>query len=237
MTEAQSSALTELVDANHILFDQKVVDAFGHVSMRDASRNDRFWLSRNCAPGMVTVEDLMCFDLEGEAAGDQRRPYLERYIHAEIYRARPDVTAVVHSHSPAVIPFGVARDVDFRPVCHMCGFIGSKTPVFEIRECLGNGSDLLIRNSELGAALAGCIGSENLVLMRGHGVTVVGGSLRQALFRAVYTEFNARLQTQAMGLSSQVIYLTDEEAAAASAANDSQIDRAWDFWKQQISTK
>ena len=226
----------ELTDANHILYDQGVVDAFGHVSIRDPARPDRFWLSRNRAPALVAPDDLMCFDLDGRAQGDDRRPYLERFIHGEIYRARPDVMAVVHSHSPTVIPFGLVK-VPFRAVCHMCGFIRGRTPVFEIRDCAGSDSDLLVRDGRLGAALAGCLGDGNVALMRGHGVTVVGVSLRQAVFRAVYTEFNAKIQTGALGLSADVAYLTDGEAAAAAAANDSQVDRAWDMWKLNVAAR
>ncbi len=227
---AMPEAAAELADANRILYDQGVVDAFGHVSLRDPARPDRFWLSRSKAPSLVVPEDLMCFDFDGRSEGDDRRPYLERFIHGEIYRARPDVMAVVHSHSPAVIPFGLV-DAPFRPVCHMCGFLGGRTPVFEIRECAGLGSDLLVRNGALGAALAGCLAGGTVALMRGHGVTVVGTGLRQAVFRAVYTEFNAKIQATALGLGGTVTYLTDAEADAAAAANDSQIDRAWDMWK------
>jgi HCOMODA/2-hydroxy-3-carboxy-muconic semialdehyde decarboxylase len=229
----ESSTALELVAANHILFDQGIVDAFGHVSVRDPLRADRFLLSRNRAPALVEVDDLMRFDFDGNAEGDDRRPYLERFIHGEIYRARPDVMAVVHSHSPEVVPFTVV-DVSFRPVCHMCGFIRGRTPVFEIRDHAGSASNLLICDSLLGSRMADCIGDSSLVLMRGHGVTVVGQTLRQAVFRSVYTELNARLQSQAMRLSSNVTYLTDEEADAAATTNDGQIDRAWDFWKQGI---
>jgi ribulose-5-phosphate 4-epimerase/fuculose-1-phosphate aldolase len=232
-TPEVSGTALELVEANHILFDQGIVDAFGHVSVRDPARSDRFLLSRNRAPALVGVDDLMQFDFNGNAEGDDRRPYLERFIHGEIYRARADVMAVVHSHSPSVVPFSVT-DVPFRPVCHMCGFIRGHTPVFEIRDFAGPASDLLISDGHLGAKLADCLGDSSLALMRGHGVTVVGKTLRQAVFRAVYTELNARLQSEALRLSPRVVYLTDEESSAAAAANDGQIDRAWDFWKQGI---
>lgn len=228
--ESENLFLQELVDANHILFSQGIVDAFGHVSVRDPHRPDRFWLSRSRAPSLVELGDLMCFDLDGVAEGDGRRSYLEIFIHSEIYRARPDVVSVVHTHSSAVIPFGIT-DVPLRPVCHMCGFIRGSTPVFEIRDTTGPASDLLIRNPQLGAALATCIGKANLVLMRGHGITVVGPTLRQAVFRAVYAELNARVQLDALRVSPRITYLADEEADAASATNDAQVNRAWDLWK------
>ncbi len=229
-SETVSSVIRELVDANHILFDQGVVDGFGHVSVRHPVRPDRFLLSRSMAPGLVTARDVLAFDLEGapvEAGGPAA--YLERFIHSEIYRQRLDVVAVVHSHSPAVVPFSVVTGTKLRPICHMCGFLGAGTPVFEIRDFAGPGSDLLISDTRLGAALAQSLGQGPVVLMRGHGSTVVGSTLRQAVFRAVYTEVGARLQTEAMRLG-PVTYLTEGEAIATTNTNNTQIDRAWNLW-------
>ena len=228
--EAVSSAIRELVDANHILFDQGVVDGFGHVSMRHPIKPDHFLLARSMAPALVTEGDVLEFDADGapvEAGGPAA--YLERFIHSEIYRIRPDVVAVVHSHSPAVVPFSVVSGTKLRPICHMCGFLGAAAPVFEIRDFAGPGSDLLIRDSLLGAALAQSLGQSAAVLMRGHGSTVVGNTIRQAVFRAVYTEVGARLQSEAMRLG-PVTYLTAEEAEATTATNNTQIDRAWLLW-------
>jgi HCOMODA/2-hydroxy-3-carboxy-muconic semialdehyde decarboxylase len=229
-SEMVASAIRDVVDANHILFDQGVVDGFGHVSLRHPLRPDRFLLARSMAPALVTADDVLLFDLDGAPiAAEGPAVYLERFIHGEIYRARPDVVAVVHSHSPAVVPFSVVRGTRLRPMCHMCGFLGAATPVFEIRDVAGRGSDLLIRDARLGAALARSLGQGAAVLMRGHGATVAGGSLRQAVFRAVYIEVGARLQAEAMRLG-PVTYLTNDEAAAAAEANDTQIDRAWSLW-------
>ena len=230
LTEAVTSAIRELVDANHILFDQGVVDGFGHVSVRHPDRADRFLLARSMAPALVTETDVLEFDLEGnpvEKGGPAA--YLERFIHGEIYRKRPDVSAVVHSHSPSVVPFGVVAGTKLRPMFHMCGFLGAGTPVFEIRDFAGNGSDLLISNNHLGAALAQSLGEGPAVLMRGHGSTVVGSNLRQVVFRAVYTEVGARLQTEAMRLG-PVTYLTEEETVATTNTIGTQIDRAWFLW-------
>ena len=231
---AAAELVDELVDANHILFHQGVVDGFGHVSARDPERADRFLLSRSMAPALVARADIVRFDQEGNAVRDSRPAYLERFIHAEIYRARPDVMAVVHSHSPCVIPFGVASGTALRAICHMSGFLGPATPVFEIRSIAGRASDLLIRDRALGAALARSLGAHAVVLMRGHGSTTVGASVRQAVFRAIYAEVNARLQSEALRLGS-VTYLTDAEATAASAANDGQINRAWELWKMMVA--
>ena len=230
VSEAIASTIRELVDANHILFDQGVVDGFGHVSMRHPVRPNHFLLARSMAPALVTAKDVLEFDPDGaptEAGGPA--VYLERFIHSEIYRTRPDVVAVVHSHSPAVVPFSVVSGTKLRPICHMCGFLGAATPVFEIRDVAGPGSDLLIRDSRLGAALAQSLGQSAAVLMRGHGSTVVGGTLRQAVFRAVYTEIGARLQSEAMRLG-PVTYLTEEEGEATARTNDAQIDRTWLLW-------
>ena len=170
------------------------------------------------APALVRRDDIVTFDLDGtalDAAG--RRIYLERFIHGEIYRARPDVQSVVHSHSPSVIPFGVTGTV-LQPVFHMGGFLGEGSALFEIRD-VADDTDMLISNGGLGAALAATLGSRSAVLMRGHGSTVVGSSIEQAVYRAYYAEVNARLQLQAKQLG-EVTYLNAKEAAKGDEAMD-----------------
>src|SRR5579863_6653594 len=230
-SEAASSAIRELVDANHILFDQGVVDGFGHVSVRHPERPDRFLLARSMAPALVTEKDILEFDLDGNpVAPNGPSPYLERFIHGEIYRKRKDVNSVVHSHSPSVVPFSVVTGTKLRPICHMCGFLSEKgAPIFEIRDFAGPGSDLLITSGKLGAALADSLGEGPAVLMRGHGSTVVGTTLRQAVFRAVYTEIGARLQMEAMRLG-PVTYLTEEETVGTTKTISTQYDRSWFLW-------
>jgi len=227
--------IQDLVDANHILFHLGVVDGFGHVSVRHPDNPGIFIISRSMAPALVCASDLMCIGLDGRPVSDDApAPYLERFIHGEIYRARSDVLAVVHSHSAAVIPFGVVPGVPLRPISHMAGFISDGAPVFEIRDTAGPSSDMLVRSNELGAALAQSLGRHNIVLMRGHGSTVVGTlNVRQAVYRAVYAEMNARLQSEALRLGSP-IYLTAAEAAGAAQANDNQQDRAWNLWKREV---
>ena len=230
---APDATLVErLATANRILYNEGVVDGFGHVSVRHDRSAGHFLLARNMAPALVTPADILTFDLDGTPidAGD-RRVYLERFIHGEIYRARPDVVAVVHSHSPNVIPFAVTK-TPLRPVYHMSGFLGEGTAHFEIRDVAGN-SDLLIRNSALGRALATALGVRSAVLMRGHGSTVVGTSLEQVVYRAIYAEMNARLQTQATALGA-VTYLNAEEAALAAATNDTQLARVWELWQRKV---
>ena len=230
---AEVALRADLAIANRILVRQGVVDAFGHVSVRHPDRPHRFLLARNMAPASVTAADILEFELDGRpVVSEGPQVYLERFIHGEILAARPDVIAVVHTHSPAVIPFSVVRGVPLRAVSHMGSFLGTETPIFEIRDAAGDSSDLLIRDNALGQALARSLGPRPAVLMRGHGITVVGASLKEAVFRAVYSEFNARIQAEAQKMG-PVTFMTPGEAAASAATNASQIDRAWNVWKDQ----
>lgn len=234
--KADAALIADLVAANRILYNEGVVDGFGHISARHDKERAHFLLARSMAPGLVTADDIMEFDGDGEAVDPQgRTPYLERFIHSEIYKTRPEVQSVVHSHSPSVIPFGVvARRL--QPIYHMSSFLGAGVPVFEIREAGGPATDMLIRNPALGAALARALGPCTVALLRGHGNVVVGGSIREAVFRAVYTEVNARLAAEALRLGDgQVEFLNEGEAAAATATNQRQIGRAWDLWKAKAA--
>ena len=224
--------IRDLVAANHILYREGVVDGFGHVSARDDRDAERFSLSRGIAPGSVTARDIMEFDLEGEPTDPRgRKPYLERFIHSEIYRLRPDVQAVVHSHSPSVIPYGVTG-TPLRPIFHMSAFLGPATPIFEIRETGGPATDMLIRDRKLGAALAKSLGGATFALMRGHGSVAVGASIKQVVYRAIYAEVNARLQSEALRLG-EITFLNEREAANAMATNDGVIERPWELWKSR----
>ncbi|HUQ76169.1 MAG TPA: class II aldolase/adducin family protein, partial [Burkholderiales bacterium] len=216
---AASKALIEdLVAASRILAEHGVLDAYGHVSARSDKRPANFIMSRSRAPALVTAADLVEWGPDSEAAtGDKRKGFIERYIHGEIYRARPEVMAVVHSHSPSVIPFGVTR-TKLRPIYHMGSFLWSGAPVWDIRK-VREENDLLVRDRPLGEALAGALGKCNCVLMRGHGMTVVGATVPEVTFRAIYTEMNARLQIQATQLDGPIEFLSDEEGRRSTAAN------------------
>jgi ribulose-5-phosphate 4-epimerase/fuculose-1-phosphate aldolase len=229
---ADAELIDDLVAANRILAAEGVVDGFGHVSARHDKDPGRFLLARSMAPALVASADLLEFDLDGNAIDARgRAAYLERFIHSEIYRVQPEVQAIVHSHSPAVIPFGVVG-VALRPIFHLGGFLGTGVPVFEIRDAGGPATDMLIRNPALGAALATTLGSAPVALLRGHGDVVVGRSVREAVFRAIYTEVNARLESEALRLGGgQVVFLNDEEARAAAETNSAQIGRPWELWK------
>jgi ribulose-5-phosphate 4-epimerase/fuculose-1-phosphate aldolase len=232
---ASLELIGDLVIANRILFDQGVLDAFGHVSVRHDKQADRFLLARNMAPAQVAAEDIVEFDLDGSPVNGAGRPvYLERFIHGQIYKARPDVMAVVHSHSPSVVPFSVAKTSPLRAICHMGGFIGTGARIFEIRDVAGDETDLLISNNHLGTALAKSLGSDSLVLMRGHGATVVADTLHKAVFRAVYTEVNAQTQSEAMQLG-PVTFLSEGEARTTTKNIETQVKRAWDFWKMRVA--
>jgi ribulose-5-phosphate 4-epimerase/fuculose-1-phosphate aldolase len=233
-TEAppDTGLIDDLVAANRILHDQGVVDGFGHVSARHDKDPSRFLLARSMAPGLVTADDIMEFDLDGNALDPRGRTlYVERFIHSEIYKAYPKVMAIVHSHSPSVIPFG-ATGVPLRPIYHMSSFLGLGVPVFEIRDSGGPATDMLIRTPQLGAALAKTLGNAPVALLRGHGNVVVGGSVKEVVFRAVYTEVNARLEADALRLGQgQVVFLNEEEAKNSMATNQGQLTRPWDLWK------
>ena len=240
MNAAMDRALIDkLVLANHILAKYGIVDGFGHVSVRapgngnrDGSEAGTFYLSRSLAPASVTANDILRFDLDGNTLdGDTRTPYLERFIHGEIFRARPDIVSVVHNHSPSVIPFGATR-TPLRPLYHMSAFIGPRSAHFEIRDTGGN-TDMLVRNRPLGVALANALGGASVVLMRGHGCTVVGESLEQAVYRSIYTEMNAKLQKEAQAMG-EPVFLNDEEASKARATMDATMSRAWERWVAEL---
>jgi len=234
-TPTDRALLEEIAIANRILFDQGVVDAFGHVSLRHPNRPDRYLLARNMAPGQVTADDIIEFDLDSNPVNaNGRGMYLERFIHGEIFRARPDVNSVVHSHSPSVVPFSVVPSVKLRAICHMSGFLGMGAPNFDIKCFAGDATSLLITSRELGRNLAETMGDGYAVLMRGHGSTVAANSLRLAVYRAVYTEVNAKIQAQA-SLLGPIEFLTEGEAIAARDKTEGQVDRPWNLWKARVS--
>ena len=232
--EVEATLREDLALANHILVNEGVLDGFGHVSARDPLDPTRFYLSRNMAPALVHPDDIRIFDLDGNIVNSEPvSVYLERFIHSSIYKARPDASGIVHSHSASVVPFSVSKNTQLRPICHMAGFLRNYAPVYEIRDHAGQSSDLLIKNPELGDSLATCLDQHSIVLMRGHGVTVVGRDLRQTVFRAIYTERNASIQSAAHFLGEST-FLTESEAISADEANSGQVDRAWNYWVHQV---
>jgi ribulose-5-phosphate 4-epimerase/fuculose-1-phosphate aldolase len=235
--DARAKALADVVAANHILADQGVVDGYGHVSIRDPSDPNKFLMARSVAPELVTAADVLAHDLDGNTpAPASVKLYAERFIHAEIYRARPDVNAIVHCHSPSLIPFGVTG-VALRPLYHMSAFLGAGVPVFDIHKAAGEATDMLIRTPELGRALVKALGAHPVALMRGHGAVIVGRDIQQVVFRSVYTELNAQLQSQAMALGGKVIYLDPEEAKKADEGINTTLARPWELWLRKVKNK
>src|SRR5215467_8249064 len=235
--EEDVERIGDLVLANHILADQGILDGFGHVSVRSAKNSNHYFISRSRAPALVTAADIMEFDIDDhpiDARG--RNPYVARFIHSEIYKVRPDIQAVVHSHSPAIIPFGVS-DVPLRPISHMGGFLIRDVPVFDIRDAGGEETDMLIRNKELGAALAVKLGNGTAVLLRGHGDAVVGQSIKHAVLHAIYAEFNARIEAEALRLGGKLKFLNEAEASKIAAVNDGAVERPWELWKNQALSR
>ena len=237
MIDKEAALIEDLVAANRILVDQGVLDGYGHVSVRHPADPQRYLMSRSLAPELVTAADVMEYDLDStpvDARG--RTTYLERFIHGEIYRARPDVKAVVHHHSPSVIPFGVGT-VPLRPLYHMSAFLGGGVPVYDIKMASGRSTDMLVRDAALGRGLAQALGSRPVALMRGHGAVVVAPSLPIAVFRSVYTEMNARLQAQALALGGLVTYLEKEEGEKADVIQQQVVMRPWELWKARAMGK
>jgi HCOMODA/2-hydroxy-3-carboxy-muconic semialdehyde decarboxylase len=229
--------IEDLVAANRILHQQGINDAFGHVSVRHDKNPNRYFLARSLAPDLVTAADLIEYDLDSTPQNlNGRDQYSERYIHGEIYKMRPDVSAVVHNHSPDVIPFSIST-VKLRPVFHVASFLVDGVPVFDIRAGFGM-TDMLVSDAARGRALAQSLGSAPAVLMRGHGATVVGPSLPYAVGRSVYLSFNARVQAQAMALGGTVAYLDPAEAKAYLQRGESRgYERPWEAWKRAAAEK
>jgi ribulose-5-phosphate 4-epimerase/fuculose-1-phosphate aldolase len=233
------AVIEDLVDGNRILYDQDVMDGYGHISARDPRNPEQFLMSRARAPGLVTKADIMEFGLDGEPIWDDGRPiYSERFIHSEVYKARLDVQAVVHTHSPTVIPFTVTQ-TPFMPI--RAAFLYPETPLFEIRDA-GGWTNLLVSNRDLGRALAETLGQNSVALLRGHGNVVVGPTVRIAVYRAIYTENNAQLLLKAKMLGGPINYLAPEEAAIMEKTQVAHRpghghDRNWEMWKSRVLAK
>jgi HCOMODA/2-hydroxy-3-carboxy-muconic semialdehyde decarboxylase len=227
MTHAE--LIDDLVAANRILTDRGVFDAYGHISARDPANKARYWLSRSMAPALVTAEDIIEFDLDNNPVrAGENRLFFERVIHGEIYKARPDVMAVVHNHSPSLIPF-CNSDTKLRPMVGNAAFLDEGAPVFDIRD-IDDGGDLNVCTVPQARGLAQALGEHWLVLLRRHGAVAVGESVRQCVRHAVYAESNARQQIEATMLG-PVQFLTASELAYARRMKPKDPDRAWQLWK------
>jgi ribulose-5-phosphate 4-epimerase/fuculose-1-phosphate aldolase len=232
--------IEDLVDANHILYHQGIVDGYGHASVRNPEHPERFFMAAAISPGRVRQADIIELDLDGNIVTKEPRPtYSERFIHAEIYRARKDVNAVIHSHSPTVIPFSVT-DVPLRPIIHAASFMHTGVPVFNTRN-VPEATTPLVNSPAVGRALVATLGQNSIVLMRGHGNTVVGPDIRETVSHAIYAEVNARLLLQSLGLGRPIEYITSDEAQGMlgrsvnpGRGSSHGVDRVWQMWVDEV---
>lgn len=230
--------ILDLVIATRTLAEHGVIDAYGHASVRSGADASRYFMPRNLAPELVTESDIVELDLESNmvASGATVALYNERFIHGEIYKARPEVMAVVHNHSPSVVPFA-CTGTELQPIYHMSAFIGLGVPIWDIRDAR-EGSDMLVRDPYLGEHLAKCLGHHPAVLMRGHGSTVVAENLQRAVGRTIYLEQNARMQFQAMFLAGPGGYIAYmDEAEVQANVSWQNYERAWNLWKAKAMAK
>lgn len=228
----------DLAAASSILAEQGVVDAMGHVSIRHPDAPDRFLMPRAMAPALVTPTDIMEYDLDSvPCEGEDRKGFIERFIHGEVYKARPDVMSVVHSHSPSVIPFGLVN-LTMQAMFHNAAFIAAGVPVFDISKQFGV-TDMLICDCGRGSALADTLGDRSVALLRAHGSIACGPTLALAVFRAVYTEVNARIQhwTVALANGAPLAALSAEEGILADVPNEGGSLRAWELWRTQVRAR
>jgi ribulose-5-phosphate 4-epimerase/fuculose-1-phosphate aldolase len=234
VTDQRADLRYELALANRILANENVFDAFGHVSLRHPDDPGRYLLSRSRAPQLVEPDDILEFTIDSKPLSPPSVAlYSERVIHGEIFKARPDVMAVCHHHAPAVMPFCIAGE-ELVPVFHLGAAMGAKVPFWDSRDDFGD-TNLLVVKPEEGASLARALGSHAMVLMRHHGATVVGASLRQLVFRSIYACRNAEFQMAAKSLKT-VSALTRGEAELAAVINlqPNAAARAWEYWVMRL---
>ena len=227
------SLIQDLVIANHILAKEEVVDAYGHVSVRHPDHPDRFFIARSLAPDLVGPEDIVELGLDGQpVGGDGRQLYLERFIHAAIFEARPDVMAVVHAHAEDTLPFGIASATRLRPVIHAGSFIGTEVPVWDIADEFGD-TNVLVTNIAQGRDLAKCMGANSVALMRGHGFSSAARSLIEVVRLSVYLPRNARALMRSKQLGGEIKYLSQGEIDARNAGYrpySPETWRTWEYW-------
>jgi HCOMODA/2-hydroxy-3-carboxy-muconic semialdehyde decarboxylase len=240
MTDSKQTlpqAVRDLVIANRILGHEGVVDAFGHVSMRHPERPDRYLLSRSRSPGVVTEDDILQFDLDSNPVdADGPLSYAERFIHGCVYKARPDVNSVCHSHAHALVPFTVTG-TPMRPLWAMSAAIGDAVPIWDIRDDFPDRDTLLVVDDATGASLARTLGHGSACMMRGHGATIATASLKATVLVSVGLMYNAdmlfraELLTLARG-GGQVTYLSEREIRSTTEVlfGPRGIDRAWEYW-------
>ncbi|KAI0541240.1 class II aldolase and Adducin N-terminal domain-containing protein [Xylaria digitata] len=259
MSANLNQLFTTFINALHILHKNAVLDAYGHLSVRNPSNRTTFFMSRNLAPALVSsISDIVEYHVSDASPVEPDAPngFIERYIHNEIYKRFSDISAIVHSHSPAVIPYSIS-DVPLKASIHMAGFLGDKVPVFDISEYYGSDDtqDLLVRDARLGAALAAQFSIESseagnlpdyyVALMRSHGFTTCATSIEAVVVQAIYTQVNAQIQSEALAIQHAysgskvssgegLIYLTPQQARDSYATNSGTAQRPWDLWVREV---
>jgi HCOMODA/2-hydroxy-3-carboxy-muconic semialdehyde decarboxylase len=239
MTDVDS-LMQDLVIANRILAKEDVVDAYGHVSLRNPDNPRHFFLSRSVSPELVERGDIVEFALDGQPVREENHAlYLERFIHAAIYAARPDINAVVHAHAEDILPFGIAQATRLRPVIHSGSFIGANVPVWDIADRFGD-TNLLVTNMDQGRDLAKCLADNNVVLMRGHGFASAGRSLIEVVRMSIYLPRNARALLHAKQLGGEIKYLSRGEIDARNrgySPHSAETWRAWEYWASRAGCR
>ncbi len=227
------SLIQDLVIANRILAREEVVDAYGHVSIRHPDDPNRFLIARSLAPDLVGPEDIVELGLDGQPVGAESRSlYLERFIHAAIFEARPEIMAVVHAHAEDTLPFSIAAATKLRPVIHSGSFIGTEVPVWDIADSFGD-TNLLVTNIEQGRDLAKCLGGNSVALMRGHGFASAARSLIEVVRLSVYLPRNARALMRAKQFGGEIKYLSQGEIDARNRGYrpySPETWRTWEYW-------
>jgi ribulose-5-phosphate 4-epimerase/fuculose-1-phosphate aldolase len=230
-----SAAISELVIANRIVANLKLVDSFGHITVRNPENPQRFFMSRSRAPSLVSREDILEFNLDGTPV-DLRglRPYAERFIHGALYRARPEVMSVCHNHAHELLPLAVTKTV-MRPALHTAAVIGHEVPVWDIRDHFGD-TNLLVTSNEMGDSLAQAVGKGRAALMRGHGSVIVGQTLQAAVFTTFYLRLNAEVLIKATSMGKEIMYLSPGEVEQAGELHSKELalGRAWEEWCWQV---
>ena len=234
MADSLAAIREELSLANRILAHEGIVDAFGHISARHPGDPGRFLISRHRAPQLVAPEDILEYTLDTEPVHPTTfRHYGERVIHGCIYQARPDVMAVCHHHAPAMMPYAISRAA-MVPVYHLGASMGARVPFWDSRDDFGSTALVLVKPEE-GRSLAKALGRSSTILMGRHGATAVGTSIRETVFRTIFSCKNAELQTQAR-LLGHVEPLDEKEVELAAAYNlrPGPLERAWDYWVKRV---
>jgi HCOMODA/2-hydroxy-3-carboxy-muconic semialdehyde decarboxylase len=225
--------IKDLVVANRILAKEDVVDAYGHVSIRNPDNPKSFFISRSLAPELIERDDIVELGLDGEPLKNEKRSlYLERFIHAAIYEARPDINSVVHAHAEDTLPFGIAAATKLKPVIHSGSFIGPNVPVWDIADKFG-ATNVLVTNMAQGRDLAKCLGKNSVALMRGHGFASAARSLIEVVRLSVYLPRNARALMRAKMLGGKIKYLSKGEIDARNkgySPYSTETWRAWEYW-------